>query len=949
MSDAQERKSQYYTSFGPFRLTPAEGLLERDGEIVSIGSRALALLIVLVRNAQKVVSKSALMAHVWPDLSVDEGSLRSQMNALRKALSDGRDGARYITTHPGRGYCFVAAPPSADPQSPLIRKESSKDNLPYALDRMIGRSDDIAEISSRIVSERFVSIVGSGGIGKTTVAVATGHALSTAFDGAVRLIELGPIGDPRLVASAVATNLGLTVNTEEPVASIVASLRDQRILLILDSCEHVIETAARFVEAIYAQVPEAYLLVTSRETLRVEGEHVHWLRPLALPSDGNPVTADDALEFPAVQLFVERLSATAGSFELTNFDAKIVVDICRRLDGIALAIELAASRAATYGIAVTARLLERQFHLHWQGRRTAIPRHQTLAAALDWSYLLLSEQDRRGLWRLSTFAGTFDLAAATALIVDDDIDEHAALDIVASLVGKSLVATASGEPAKLYRLLDTTREYALNKLRASGCAPDAKRRHATYLLNALVLNDPEGGDLTQNEAFAHYGGYTGDARLALEWSFGKEGDHEIGIALAAATAPVFLILALLNECNTWVQQAIDLLPDDAIGSRVEMQLQAALGQSLMWTEGRTDRLLAANERALEIAELMEGPQYRLWLIRGLHSLFQRIGDYRQALVYAERCRTLSEDLGDEARLLAASLLGISRHSMGINDQALVDLRTALAVPPKQGDPKPIYFALDYRNRARLALARSLWVSGFADQAVEVSGHALAEAIELHHPVAVCMSHGWTAALYLWVQDVERAELHIDTFWDMIQRHSFAGGEVNMLGVKAVLSMQSGMVEENIEQLQSCVADLQREQYQFFLPNFEIALVQALTRTERSDEALTVIDRALLRAEQCGDLLTKPEMLRAKGEVLLGLQRPRWAEGEAILLQALDLARAQGSLAWELRAAMSLCRHRRFALEDEAAPLVLSSVFARFSEGFDTSDLIEARHLLESLD
>ncbi len=426
MIDSDDPQTDQVISFGPFRLFAARRSIERAGAPVHVGGRALEILIALVEQAGKVVSKQDLMARVWPSATVDEGSLRVHVAALRKMLGDGEAGARYVTTLTGQGYCFVAPVTRSRSPGPSVVQGAAPDhpgNLPARLSRMVGRDEIVREISEQLKTERFVTVAGPGGIGKTTVAVSVGNELLAEFAGAVHFFDLGPLNDALLVPSSAASTLGLLVQSSDPTPGLIAFLRDKRMLLILDSCEHVIDAAAALAERIFEQAPRVHILVTSRESLRVEGEHVHRLPALASPPDVAGLTAAQALCFPAVQLFVERAFAGGGSFELSDNDAPIVGEICRRLDGIALAIELAAGRANACSVQETMALLNDRFKLLWQGRRTALPRHQTLSAALDWSYDLLSEVERRVLNRLSVFAGLFALEAARSVVAKDDVDD----------------------------------------------------------------------------------------------------------------------------------------------------------------------------------------------------------------------------------------------------------------------------------------------------------------------------------------------------------------------------------------------------------------------------------------------------------------------------------------------------------------------------------------------
>ncbi len=445
-------------SFGPFRLFPDERLLEREGVPVHIGGRALDILIALAERAGEVVSKTDLFARVWPDVTVDEGSLRFHVTALRKALGDGQSGARYIVNAPGRGYALVTPlsrpatpdePRAAPPPVPNVPR-----TLPVQLSRMIGRADTVQRLSDELALYRFVTLVGPGGIGKTTVAVTVGHARMTEFDGMVGFVDLGSLSDARLVASELASTLGLAVSTDDPVPNLIAFLRDKRMLLILDSCEHVIEALAPLAETIFKAAPQIHILATSRESLRVEGEHIHRLFPLECPPQTADLTASDVLAFPAAELFVERISASLGQFALSDSDAPVVAEICAKLDGIALALELAAGRVSAYGIQGIATLLNGRFALLWQGRRTAVPRHQTLSAALAWSYDLLPTTESTILRRLSVFVGPFTLDASLAIAASDDIGAPDIIEAIASLVAKSLVAADNSNSRMRYRLLD---------------------------------------------------------------------------------------------------------------------------------------------------------------------------------------------------------------------------------------------------------------------------------------------------------------------------------------------------------------------------------------------------------------------------------------------------------------------------------------------------------------
>ncbi|MFM0431844.1 winged helix-turn-helix domain-containing protein [Paraburkholderia aspalathi] len=577
-------------SFGPYRLLVAERRLLRGEEAVDIGSRALDVLIALAEAHGEVVNQRELMARAWPNVVVGKGSLRVAIAELRNALGDRTNGIRYIANVTGRGYFFVervvrsAAQPSESLSHPSDAAQVSKHKLPARLARMLGREDTVTVLTTLLTSQRFVSIVGAGGIGKTVVAVAIAHALLSDFGEAVYFIDLGAVIDPPLVPNAVATVLGIFTHGTDPLSSLTAFLAGRRILLVLDNCEHVIDAAAMLAERLYYDAPQVHILTTSREALRVEGEHVHLLMPLEYPVIGNALNAAKALSFPAVLLFMERAFASGYTPDLTDADAPTVAAICNRLDGISLAIELAGSRVGAYGLQGTAYLLNNRFKLLWQGRRSALPRHQTLYAMLDWSFNLLSDRDRRVLVRLSIFVGVFTLEAAQAVAIDDQTDMTKVAEAISSLIDKSLIWVAPINGIAYHRLLDSTVAFAAEKLELSTDATDVARRHALYYAKWRPRN-PVGCIAAPNEHAATIGHHMGNIRAALEWCFTVAGETVIGVQLAAASAPLFLELSLLVECHRWCEQALASWPEGYADRTAQLALQEAMAASAMFIGG----------------------------------------------------------------------------------------------------------------------------------------------------------------------------------------------------------------------------------------------------------------------------------------------------------------------------------------------------------------------------
>jgi predicted ATPase/DNA-binding winged helix-turn-helix (wHTH) protein len=470
--------------FGPFELSIGERLLRRDGGVLPLGDRALDILTYLADRSGEVIAKQELIDHVWSDVTVEEGSLRVHVAAIRKALGDGQFGNRYIANIKGRGYSFVGTVvPLAGGTEHRNAKFAPHGRLPVRPTMMIGRETVVSEVSDKLRNERFVTLLGPGGIGKTTIALAVARAAAEEFAGKVHFVDLESVTDPRHVAGAVAASLGLALKSKDPGLELVDLVRSQKILIVLDNCEHLIETVALLAEQLYQETEQIYLLTTSRELLKVGGEHCCRVLPLDFPPDGSEQTANAVLRYPAVQLLARRVAARAGSFILTDEEAPFVAEMCRKLDGIPLAIELAAGQVAALGLKNTLARLE----LLKLARRSAVARHQTLKATLDWSYNLLSDGERIVLRRIAPFVGHFTLEGARYVAGELGIGTGEIFDAIAGLVEKSLIATRIDETQAQYRLLDTTRAYALEKLEENAEVDVVVRRHAEYVAAYLEL------------------------------------------------------------------------------------------------------------------------------------------------------------------------------------------------------------------------------------------------------------------------------------------------------------------------------------------------------------------------------------------------------------------------------------------------------------------------------
>jgi predicted ATPase/DNA-binding winged helix-turn-helix (wHTH) protein len=928
--------------FGPFQLQVASRLLRRDGEPVALGGRALDLLITLVQNASQTLTKRYLLSKVWPDVSVDPGSLRFHMASVRKALGDGRDGARYIETQVGHGYCFVAEThiqaPMRDDADTLTAASGSRGRIPPRLARMIGRRAEIADIRRRLKTVRCLSVVGSGGVGKTTVALAVAHELRGEFAEQVAFVDLAVLREAQLTAAALAAHLGTPVRTDDATPAVLKFLRARRMLVVFDNCEHVIEATSVLVEAILDAAPNVSLLTTSREALRVEGEHVYRLASLATPSE-DIVDPAALLSHAAAELFVERMEAGGAAFDHSPSQTRLIGQICRNLDGIPLALELGAGRVGAIGLEQTASLLDAQLSLGWIGRRTASPRQQTLQATLDWSYSLLTDLERRVLGRLSAFVGVFTSDAAWSVVCDTDIDPPTAQLAIDSLTAKSLLAQAPGG----YRLLETTRAFALERFgEASGEERENTLcRHAVYyqgVLEAASRGDPASSP-TQRVISPDL---IGNARAALAWAFGAPGKDDIALRLAAWASALFLQMSLLTECRSWCERALGRTVEGLC--EAEMELQAALGLAVMFTRGYQDSARLAFERALAIAEERGDHLNQLRLLGRLHFFHERIGDFDGAFQRARQGLEVGEQVEDRYGFgVAESCLGISFHLKGDHFQAQRYLEAARRISPASQRAGTTYFGFDHRNRAGIALARTLWLKGLPDQAIAAAEAAVAEATRLDHPITQCIALIWAVSVYLWTGELEKAEAAVDLFIAQAEIHALGPNLAVGLGVKGELAIRKGEIDWGVTALQDCLARLHAARYELLTAAFNTSLAEGLVAAGRRGEATTLLNETLALVQRNGDLFLMPELLRIKGRMLLPLGKG----AEPFFYESLRWSRRQGALSWELRTAIDLAARQVDCGQVARARALLSEVRGRFREGEGTADLMAADARLEA--
>jgi predicted ATPase/DNA-binding winged helix-turn-helix (wHTH) protein len=943
-------------SFGPYRLLTAQRLLLEGDKPVRLGSRAFDILSALVERAGEVVSKEELITRAWPATFVEEANLKIQVSALRRALGDGQGDNRYILNVVGRGYNFVAPVREDQPSrnsSSLTFARSSPHNLPFVTTRMIGRKEIVTTLVTQLSHQRLVTIVGPGGIGKTTVALAVAERMIGAYEHGIHLVDLAPIRDAGLVPGAVATVLSLESRTGDPLPALVAALRDSRVLLVLDNCEHVIDAVAELAAALLSRTSHVNILATSREPLEVQGERVHRLGPLRTPELSPHLSATEVAASPAVQLFVERVAAIVEDFAITDANASLIVAICRRLDGLPLAIEFAAPRVEVLGIeGLAAHLDETLQSLSGAQRRATQPRHRTMQAVIDWSYDLLSQDEQRFFRSLGIFAGGFGDAAATAVAMDAATPAANAIDRLVDLVAKSLVVADVSGTKPRFRLLDTTRAYALEKFDASGEREAVARRHGEYYRQLFARAEAEAPSRTTSDWLADFAQEIDNLRAALDWAFSPMGETSIGVALTASAFPLWTRLSLPEECRGRAQQALVALETKSNEDpREAMRLHAALGAST----SEASEMAAAFTKTLEIARRLGDRDYQLRALRGLFFYHVGSGRFRTARPFALEFHSVALVESDRNDLaFAERTIGLVEYFVGDQMRARRHLEQSLALNAAGAhgvDPgrfrDVVRFGTDLRISAQVYLARALWLQGFADQAVRMAEKSLGEAAATGHAISQCYVLATAACpVAFWTGDQVAAARYAGTLINLSRRHVLPHWSAYGVRFERVLAINAGGLGGDSSRRPGSQEEWGETNFSLRSVSSLLMLAEAFGQVGQIAEALALLEAGI---EQFEANSFTPELVRLKAELSLVQGMPGAAEAaEVRFRQALDDAREYGAMSLELRAATSLARLLRDQRRSADAVACLGPIYDRFTEGFGTADLMSAKQLLDDL-
>jgi predicted ATPase len=864
-------------------------------ERVRLNGPAYKVLLALIDNAGEVVARRTLMARAWGSIHVEETSLRAAVAALRRALRAAGSKRRYVGTVARKGYRFLEPVVFGEPRS-------KRGGLPAQLSKIIGREDIVANLVDEIDRHRLITIVGPGGVGKTTTALAAARsALSERRVDSADFVDLATAEDPAVLASAVRAQLGIVAQTNEPMADIEAFVCHRRMLIVLDSCERMVAAVAVLIEAILAIAPKIIVLATSREPLRADGERIHRLEPLDVPAASARLNGTAALEFSAIKLFVDRAMASRSGFQITDENTPIVVEICRCLDGVPLAIEIAASRLDSFELPILADVLDNHFRLYLPGRNTGLSRHRTLSATMDWSYEALVEDERVVLRRLSVFRGPFTLEAAVQVVGDDRMAPGDVTALIASLAAKSLLTADPGRVRGKHRLLDTTRAYAMDKLMGSADADTVRRRHAVYYKR--VLEEAQARtDLVWKEWDAAYGPELDQIRAALDWSSSPVGDPKLAITLAVAALPLWGHLGLGEECLALADRILALPGLEPTPEQL-IALEAARAGALVHQDSSGALVKDIWRRISDLEAQIVSPRPKLQVFLADLSSAWTGGRFRDGLTAGQRMRDTAIATGETFYVgVGERIMGSSLYYLGEFGEARRLLEKALRYGvwlSRAGFNVHPHF--DERVAAFCDLGNILLLQGFLERAIELAAANVERAVKTGHAPTICYALGLsTCRIMLDAASPKKAEQYILMLSDYVARPGLGLWQIVADSLAGALLTRRGEHEAAVIALRAVVERLRETHIWTFQTQSLIYFAIALFHAGRFVEALETIDEVLQRCEKSEEFWDHTRLLTLRAEIMLRGRLADTTEIAECFTKASAESDRQGAIFWKPR-------------------------------------------------
>jgi predicted ATPase/DNA-binding winged helix-turn-helix (wHTH) protein len=932
-------------AFGPFRLIPSQHVLLRDNRPVKLGGRALDILHLLVMRAGEEVSKNALIEWAWPNVIVDERNLKVHIRSLRRALDDTFPQATYIATVVGHGYQFVGSVQTAPVKIADFSRDqqSAVSNLP-APATLIGRQRDVEGVARALDVTRLVTLVGPGGVGKTSLAIAVAYARHGDFPDGVCFVDLSATDHPPLVPHLVATALGVRGDPSDLISAVVEHLRERSILLVLDNCEHLLHAvtavAARFVEAKISSC----LLATSREPLGVSGENVQRVEPLAFPPRAEVRSVSEALAYPSIALFALRALETAD-YRLTDEDTYAVASLCEALDGLPLAIEIAAAKLDHFSSAellnsVSTRLKE--LRNEDDGTHS---RHRTIWAMLDWSYQLLSTQESTIFRLLSVFAGSFEWTDVTGIARLVQYDPYQTTVALGGLVSKSLLsAEIDGEQLR-YRLLESTRRYAAEKLLQDHLAQDAQHQHAQIVLSVFEKSESEWAWVDNRVWRARYEARIGDLRKVLDWCFSAGGDARIGVDLVVSVTRLWTEQSSIGEQRFQVERALNHCKQMTDAP----QRTAALATSWAWSMTLARRLQEETDEAwraaLNFARRSGDVGQHLSAMYGHAFFLIWKGRNEQALLLLDEFQQIAAQAGDRASLFDGER---ARAFVEMHLGNLLDARTKLeklaeelahGVPPS----RVVRYQLQRHVSIHSTLAFSTWVTGRPERALAMTEEMVlmtgksGQLIGQSHILALV-----AMPLAFWSGKADALERYSSMLRGNLDRENIALWEPVHQFYASVSRHARGSLNA-VGEMRSAIDELVRDGFLAHTPMYLGGCAEALVSRGKYQDADEAVEFAFTLLRQSKENWCLPELLRVKAQIMAALgERGR---ASAMLARARENAIKIGARSLELRIVNDMAQMAIAEGNNEEAVELLVPVYKSFGDGTATEDLERSARLL----
>lgn len=857
------------------------------------------------------------------------------MSSLRRLLDAGQEETSHITNAPGRGYSLTSL---ATDIAPSRASDFGKTpiGLVSPLSTIVGRGEDVSATIERIGRYRCVTLVGPGGIGKTRVAVEACWCMTYDDSRRICFVDLAPLASADFVAATIASVLDLEGGDQaSPELRILRALKEEPTLLVLDNCEHVLDVTAGLVERLLKGVGTLRVLATSREPFLLEGEATVRLGGLGLPGEDDILpTLEAAMAYPAVELLAERAISSAQTVALDNDDVIDLIHICRRLDGIPLAIELAAARIEAIGVGALSKILDEQFAILGEVRRSAPPRHRTLTAMLEWSFDMLGDDERDLLVTLSVFRGEFEMEGA---IVVSPMEPEVILRRLSGLITKSLIIVSRTGNRILYRLLETTRAFCEPKLRQRCDANDVYRRHAEYLVGYLAKTRKL--DVTsmaeKSMVSAELRSVVSDVRWAINWGLSLEGDSRQAVRLIVDSGPMWLRLSMLKDYALVIEQAIDILSADPDFTDTDLiWLAPSLHKAWYNSLGLSAKVQPLLVKTVEVARRENETSCLLDCLWALFGTRLTQARYGAALAYAREFQGVAERSSDAAQnAMAQRIVALSMWRNG-------DLTSALehgkaAIRSRAVMTAHVQLDLMYKQgvASRANFSNLLWLVGQPDAALDLAHEAMTIGLS-GDLLGLSYGLGQTIIpLAFWVGDIEQAS-SLSALLVKIAMENDLGywAKWGRTFQSAAYRLKHGVVltDDAIIMHQDGLDGLHRHILATILPDLPIAWVTALDSEERREH---------------------PHWCTAELQRVAGLHLFKAGDFEGARAQleyAADTANSQSALAWELRAATSLAELDMREGMARAARGRLKDILGRIKEGSKTADVRNARRLFANL-